>query len=264
MISHRSRTTLLALIFCSALPAWGQNYLYTPQPVAAGQKATAEEAILVQEIEVRKGDSLYGLSRKYSGHGMYYPQILLFNQIKKPHLIHPGDILKIPVAQKDFSGEKLADETARNVPAAKKTAPAPTAKPAAKTAKPATTAITSPSALPSDLTLHELKAVGVATGNDQKKRKAAVTRKAAAPEATAELHTKQSPTPHGTKGGKIALAPASTGQKIFEDAVKAYRRGECRSAIDLLDRYLADNSASPLAADATLYRADCYLKLSSP
>ncbi len=51
-------------------------------------------------------------------------------------------------------------------------------------------------------------------------------------------------------------------QKLFETAVKAYRQDDCRTALELLDRYLADNSGSPLAADATLYKAECYLKLS--
>jgi outer membrane protein assembly factor BamD (BamD/ComL family) len=56
---------------------------------------------------------------------------------------------------------------------------------------------------------------------------------------------------------------AASGQKLFESAVKAYRQDDCHAALELLDRYLADHSGSPLAADATLYKADCYLKLSA-
>jgi len=51
-------------------------------------------------------------------------------------------------------------------------------------------------------------------------------------------------------------------QKLFETAVKAYRQDDCRTALELLDRYLADNSGAPLATGATLYKAACYLKLS--
>lgn len=51
-------------------------------------------------------------------------------------------------------------------------------------------------------------------------------------------------------------------QKLFESAVKAYRQDDYRTALELFDRYLANNSGSPLAADAGLYKAECYLKLS--
>lgn len=96
------RTTVIALIICMALPAWGQQYLlYAPQPVPSGQKASSQDGILVQEIEIQKGDTLYALSRKFSGHGMYFPQILLFNSIKNPNLIYPGNTLRIPATQKE-------------------------------------------------------------------------------------------------------------------------------------------------------------------
>lgn len=101
MTPSTCRTSVIAFIICVALPAWGQQFLlYAPQPVSSGQKAPSQEGILVQEIEVKKGDTLYDLSHKFSGHGMYFPQILLFNSIKNPNLIYPGNILKVPVTQK--------------------------------------------------------------------------------------------------------------------------------------------------------------------
>ena len=66
----------------------------------------------------------------------------------------------------------------------------------------------------------------------------------------------------GVSGALPVPAPVPDAQKLFETAVKAYRQDDCRTALELLDRYLADNSGSPLAADATLYKAECYLKLS--
>lgn len=51
--------------------------------------------------------------------------------------------------------------------------------------------------------------------------------------------------------------------KLFERAVKAYRQDNCVTALGLLDRYLADYPGSPQAADANLFKADCYLKLSA-
>ncbi len=66
----------------------------------------------------------------------------------------------------------------------------------------------------------------------------------------------------GVSGALPVPVAVPDAQKLFETAVKAYRQDDCRTALELLDRYLADNSGSPLAADATLYKAECYLKLS--
>jgi hypothetical protein len=70
------------------------------------------------------------------------------------------------------------------------------------------------------------------------------------------------PSPPLTAVHKETTETAS-GQILFESAVKAYRLDDCHKALELLDRYLADHSGSPLAADATLYKADCFLKLSA-
>ena len=110
MTPRTHRSAIITLIICMALPAWGEQYLlYTPQPVPSGQKAPQQEGVLVQEIEVQRGDTLYGLSRKFSGHGMYYPQILLFNSIKNPNLIYPGKNLKIPVSPNETHDSGHAD-----------------------------------------------------------------------------------------------------------------------------------------------------------
>jgi LysM repeat protein len=228
-MSHCSRHTLIiALITCMALPAWGEQYLlYSPNPVIPGQSTASPDSILVREIKIQKGDTLTGLSRKFNGRGMYFSQILLFNSIKNPDLIYTGKSLRIPVMQKGRSA-----------------VPSPVSAPA------------------HELSLSDLKKV--ATGNNGTKRKRAKT----------DAKVKKNPsyshpaaTPHqslqpiagkGTKG-----TASAAGQEIFEAAVIAYRQDDCRTAIELFDRYLADNARSPLAADANLYKADCYLKLSA-
>lgn len=192
--------TVIAIIFCLALPALGQQYLlYAPQPVAPGQPVSPKDGILVQEIVIQRGDTLYKLSRKFSGHGMYFPQILLFNSIKNPDLIYPGNTLKVPVTQK----EKEPHDSKR-----------------AETK-------------PNSASPGEKKAAGT---------KGAVVQ---------------------AKNIKVPAAKVAKGQKLFETAVKAYRQGDCRSALTLLDRYIVENPGSPLAADAILYKAECYLKLSA-
>ena len=65
-------------------------------------------------------------------------------------------------------------------------------------------------------------------------------------------------------GESSASSPAEeTGQQLFSQAVKAYRQDDFRTALDLFDRYLTANPGSPLAADASLYKAECYMKLSN-
>ncbi len=221
MTSYTRLTIVIALVICIALPAWGQQYLlYTPEPVTAGQDSSSKDGILVQEIEIRKGDTLYDLSRKFNGRGMYFPQILLFNSIKNPDLIYAGKLLKIPVTQK---GEL------KSVPT-------------------------------------EMKQKGASI-----KYRATGVRKTAADHTKKTIHdpaslqAKASPLSVDNKSVTVnePAADAAAGQKLFEAAVKAYRQEDCRSALTLLDRYLADNSGSPLAADANLYKAECYLKLSA-
>jgi LysM repeat protein len=264
------RTIFIALCICMAPPAWGQQYLlYTPQPVSSGHKVAAKDGILVQEIEIQKGDTLYALSRKFSGRGMYYPQILLFNSIKNPNLIYPGNILKIPVAQKEAGDADRID--AKPAGATPKLQASGDMKPSAKakqrpTVQHSATA-SSPVSTPStELSLSDLKAGDSGKNKvSRTKKKAAIHAKKNQPYTLPAEKTVSDPSPavHKSAAVDIPAADAAGGQKLFEAAVKAYRQNDCRTALELLDRYLADNSESPLAADAQLYKAECYLKLSA-
>ena len=89
----------ICLLACAG-SSRGQQLLYVPKPVGADEKIQKNDGILVQEVSVKKGDTLYGISRSFSGHGTYYPQILLFNDIKDPNKIYPGNVLKIPVSRR--------------------------------------------------------------------------------------------------------------------------------------------------------------------
>ena len=66
---------------------------------------------------------------------------------------------------------------------------------------------------------------------------------------------------------KPAKAPVSenrdsSGQQLFDSGVSTYKKGNYREALDLFDQFLKTAPGSPLAADAALYRAECYMKLS--
>lgn len=51
-------------------------------------------------------------------------------------------------------------------------------------------------------------------------------------------------------------------QRLFEAASREYKRGDCRKALESFDQFLNRYPSSILAADVSLYRADCYMKLS--
>jgi LysM repeat protein len=219
----RSTTVITLVICCLALPVWGQEYLlYSPQTIASDQKTSSKDGILVKEVEIRRGDTLYDLSKKFSGRGMYYPQILLFNSIKNPNLIYPGAILKIPVTQKDARDSEYVE-----------------IKPTVSSSRP--------------------------KSSENKKITTAHAKTIYSPEPPPSA-SQVTPLSTVSPRSVTPVAPtleAAAGQKLFEAAVTAYRQEDYRSALTLLDRYLADNSGSPLAADANLYKAECYLKLSA-
>ena len=268
MTPYIFRTIIITLVFCAAHSSWAQQYLlYAPQPAASVQKSPSQEGIIVQEIEVKKGDTLYGLSRKFSGHGMYFPQILLFNTIKNPNLIYPGNKLKVPVTQDDTivkstDSKPLGTPHKAKVPgdekAPQKTVSAPAAEqPNIAPPVPAQNA---------ELSLNELKAAGSAKSSKiAPKKKTAIQARKKTPPESASVTNLSAPLPasHTPQAPPNRASDAASGQKLFEAAVKAYRIEDCRTALELLDRYLVDNSGSPLAADANLYKAECYLKLSS-
>ncbi|MDD2851557.1 MAG: LysM peptidoglycan-binding domain-containing protein [Desulfuromonadaceae bacterium] len=238
--SDRLSLASAVLLLCLAPPAMGEQFIYIPQTVVPGEKASAQDGILVQEVHVKKGDSLYRISRKFSGHGMYFSQILLFNSIKNPNLIYPGNIFRVPVrhsASNDY--ERIS-------------AAPPVAAQSGAVAGEQTTA-TEVTAIP---VASEQKSAGAAVRGHKKK----VTKRAA------KKARKSSPAAQAVRHAD-AVMPASQatgpGQQLYESAMKAYRQDDCHTALDLLDRFLAENPGSPRAADASLYKGDCYLKLST-
>lgn len=81
-------------------------------------------------------------------------------------------------------------------------------------------------------------------------------------EAAKEKKSKKTAIP-AKKQQTVDAGVSAAGQNLFENAVRAYRQDDCKTALELFDRYLAENQASPLAADASFYKAECYLKLST-
>ena len=267
MTLRTCRKTVVALIVCLSLPAWGQQYyLYTPHAVTPSQITSPQDGIMVQEVEIQKGDTLSRLSRKFSGHGMYFPQILLFNSIKDPDLIYAGKMLKIPVTKKRTNDSGLKGTPSPGASHKPKTSVDKSK--AEETSPGAQSAVDVPvSTSSTELSLKDLKTVGTrkSTAGQNKKKNPLHSKKSKISKSSTVTGVSAAPLleTHGSADAAIPAVDAHSGQKLFEAAVKAYRLEDCRTALELLDRYLADNSNSPLAADANLYKAECYLKLSA-
>jgi LysM repeat protein len=225
-MTHRVFGIVIAIaLLAGVTPGWGQQfYLYTPKPVAADEKFQKKDGILVQEVPIKRGDTLSGISRRFSGHGSYFPQILLFNDIKNPDRIYTGNRLRIPVSRRGVTGSTASPLVQSRVP------DVPAAGPA------------------SDSSTGELK-----QGTAVKKKKRDMKHKASATAYTHARSAKQPPT----------AAAATSEQRLFERAIKAYRQDDYRTALELFDRFLTEHPSSALAADASLYKAECYLKQSS-
>ncbi len=284
-------TAVAALIFSFAVPAWGeQQYLYSPKPAGPEEQGQGKEGILVREVPVEKGDTLSGISRRFSGHGSYYPQILLFNEVKNPNLIYAGSTLRVPVGK----GPAAEIPEARPAPSARKKARRHAGKKASSAVQAAPFAV-----LPSRH--KERPATGKAPSGDQtmelspsdlkglevgREKKAEVRRKLAPeqhkrvsvrprkekqtvgeervrPQKGKQTVGEERPAGRAPDASSAPLPGEEAGQKLFTQAVKAYRQDDFRTALDLFDRFLTANPGSPLAADASLYKAECYLKLSN-
>jgi len=96
------RFCALVLVLCGLAPlgvaAGGDYLLFAPHPVETLMVPKPGEGVLVERITVRRGDTLAKISRKHGRKGSYFPQILLFNAISNPDLIHPGQSLLVPVS----------------------------------------------------------------------------------------------------------------------------------------------------------------------
>jgi len=340
MTRHAYNIFIVVLILSFAPKAWAEQYfIYSPKSVPQEQAKQTKDGILVRSVPVQNGDSLYSISQKITGRGMYYPQILLFNDIKNPHDIRPGDTVRVPIpkdrpvtVEQNVPGQKgnVSIPATKEPPAAEaKKVPADKRVPVKQLAKaPAkhsgavpVAAAKRPSGVKpgsgqlSELALSEFKPSAPAAG--KKKRIAArpESTNASKPlrsesswkektlalkkqpiteeEVRPSLATRQ---PELRQAIRIPISPeeirpmiaaarfqdvepayqtsqpppmqplsameSSDSQRLFEQAIKAYRQDDCIKALDLFGNFLSVYPDLPQASDATLYKAECFMKLS--
>jgi hypothetical protein len=194
-----NRATLLTL-FClvaafASAPSGAEEFLlYTPKPAAVERAPSSpEQGVLVRKVTVKPGDTLKTLSRKNIGMADWFPQVLLFNTIKNPDLIQPGQKLLVPVSARHTAAGKKPVQT--KVPQVAKASP------------------------------------------------------------TRHRHSAE---PSGSRKRHLSLDE----RERYQYAKRAYLNGQYHDALDLFSGFLRRFSQSKFAADASLYRADCFLRLS--
>jgi LysM repeat protein len=175
--------------------SWGEEFLlYTPKQAAGDQvPAAPDQGVLVRKITVKRGDTLRNLSREHLGVASWFPQVLLFNSIKNPDLIHPGEKLLVPVPAGHAISVKKSARVKRHHVAKR----------------------------PSSL------------------RKSAINQ--VKPETRAAMPEEP---------------------ETYQRAKRAYLNGDYQKALGLFGQFLRKHPQSSFAADASLYRADCLLRLS--
>ncbi|MEI6209337.1 MAG: LysM peptidoglycan-binding domain-containing protein [Desulfuromonadales bacterium] len=202
-----------------------------------------KDGVSYREVTVQKGDTLYGISRKYGKDGSSYAETLRFNNIEDPGKLTSGDVIKVPL----FKKKKVVNNQAKQ--------PKPAAVAAPKQQKVATV---TPKPIPVKTGIQRPQVFsGTTTARQQ-------TYKPPAMAAAKQLPAQTPPVTDKIVTVKPQTFPnySTSGQTLFEQAVTSYRNGDCQKAILLFNRFLAGHASSLLAADAGLFIADCYLKLS--
>lgn len=213
-----------------------------------------ENGVSYREVIVQKGDTIFGLALKYRHEGATYSEVVRCNDITDPDRVSVGDIIKIPLT---------------NDRAAKQSKPPAAPVPHQPPAKPATPPSDEPSL--SDVTIPDPPKDELPSAEDLVKPSRPVDTSFIPPPT---LPPPPDPAPVATPvATPVAVKTAaqrlesfsnisSPRNNLFEQAVRSYRRNDCQTALQLFGRFLVENKNSQLAADVSVFIADCYLKLS--
>ncbi|MDD2335430.1 MAG: LysM peptidoglycan-binding domain-containing protein [Geobacteraceae bacterium] len=186
---------LCLLLFMTCSPAMAGKYLlYQPNPAESEVPPLPGEGVLVKKIIIKRGDTLSALSRQFSGKSSYFPQILLFNDIRNPNLIYAGQELFVPLSEPHVLQKPLRPN--------------------------------------SDLS----DKPGVRTSTRSKQGNSSKI------------------------SGRNQVSSAE--RYLFDQAAAFFAQGKYREALEGFNGFLKQYPHSSLLPDASLYRGDCFLRLS--
>lgn len=212
---------------------------------ARSNQILVKDGVSYREVTVQDGDTLYGISLKYSKEGASYAETVRFNNIADQDEIAIGDIINVPL----FRQKKKEKKEAKPVKPVKQVRPV-----AAAPLKQPATEKTEVIKVPGNIEVLPSKKF---SGYSTSRQKAIIQ-----PPAESSAHIPAKTDTELQQPEKLPEASVLLGQKLFEQAIKSYRSGDCQTAIQLFTRYLGEDTTSKFAADASLLIADCYLRLS--
>lgn len=103
--SAEEGTDVIASVRLKEFREYGTKILKdTDDAVAASVFRETRSAPKYTQYTVKKGDTLWAISKKYLGNGERYKEIYNLNKdiLKSPSLIYPGQVLKLPEAGADY------------------------------------------------------------------------------------------------------------------------------------------------------------------
>ena len=117
-MGRRAKLALMVwLLLMPGVWAAGQPQLLTIVPLSKGASSETKvpldpNAQVLVELRVAKGDTLWKFAKRYLKRPQYYAQFLVYNDIKNPRRIYPGQTLWVPLGPvKDhpeiFSGQPM-------------------------------------------------------------------------------------------------------------------------------------------------------------
>ena len=117
---------LLALLISLASPLFAQAPLSS-----SGDDVTTEDSLAYRTYEVKKGDTLWGISKKFIEDPYYWPDLWANNpDIQNPHFIYPGQQLRIyagPIVVVGIEEEEKVSSAPKQDVVTPEIAPAPAA-----------------------------------------------------------------------------------------------------------------------------------------
>lgn len=239
------RAILALMVWLLLIPVlWAVDHPQLLTIVPLSKNASSEtkvpldpQALVLVELRVAKGDTLWKFAKRYLARSQYYAQFLVYNDIKNPNRIYPGQILWVPLSPLKDHPEIFSGQPAPRWILLRSDLPAP-AQPASG-GQPGRSEKADPSSGEADRSAVE-KALPDQPAVPLPNRESILSPQAAPP--VRDLSVRQ----------------ADPVQAEFEQDLNLFNRGECSTAAGRFESFLATYPDSPLRLRVEYYLAESY------
>lgn len=110
MFTNRKPWASLSLALLLSFPAASEGGEYLLHRIPLDGQASSNvlgDDLVLKEVTIEKGMTLWKFARFNMGKGHYYPQFLVYNDIENPHRIYENKTLLVPVGHvRDYAGKE--------------------------------------------------------------------------------------------------------------------------------------------------------------